>query len=471
MRRLSPRAAAYLVAAVLSASFAYDLLRMPVQVSDSLLEIVDAQRAPSVYATFLENAQGAAYLRPLRLAIIKALFDVSHGHYWLAYRGFHALLMFAAILLFVRALRVRTWTDCAAAVFALTVLTGLHTFRGTVREAYPVNHFLEMVVVCLLALNLAQSRGGWWIDAAAVVTLVAASLILESGLLVWVVAGAALFAGLKGISRRGFIAMSVVVGLYFWARFFYLSMGTPGLTERSSGFLLSVLDPPELQQRFGANPVWFYQYNIAASVLSVLFSEPQGGVFELVRAWLSGDVPPRLYVAVVSSVLATGLVLWVCAQRLRRREQRAFTHDDQLLIVFAAVLISNAVMSYAYTKDEIVSIAGAFYACAAFAAARYAAEHVALARSLTRRRLACAVLAATAAIWAFRSAGVHHMMRVQAFKERNDWAALAPRYLAEHTPDDRRAAALARQLRADAFAMRIPNPGLQPRWLDRWWGE
>src|SRR6266540_901629 len=164
---------------------------MPVQVSDSLVEILDAQRSPSVYATFMANAQGAAYLRPLRLAIIKALFDVAGGHYWLVYRGFHALLMIAAIMLFVRALRVRTWTDFAAAVFALTVLTGLHTFRGTVREAYPVNHFLEIVLLCLIALNLAQSRGGWWIDAAASVTLAAASLILESGLLVWVVAGAA----------------------------------------------------------------------------------------------------------------------------------------------------------------------------------------------------------------------------------------------------------------------------------------
>lgn len=471
MRRLSPRAAAYIVAAIVAASFFYDLLRMPVQVSDSLIEILDVQRSPSIYDTFVANAQGAAYLRPLRLAVIKGLFDVADGHYWLAYRGFHALLLVAAILLFVRALRVQTWIDCGAAVFALTVLTGMHTFRGTVREAYPVNHFLEIVVLCLVTLNLAQSRGGRWVDAAAVVSLVAASLILESGLLVWVVAGAAFYSGMRGISRNGFIAMSSLVGLYFWARFAYLDMGTPGLVERSSGYLLAMLEPIELQRRFSDNPLWFYQYNIGTSVLSVLFSEPQGGIFELVRTWLRGDVPPRLYVAVISSTLATGLIAVMFAGRLRRREAFALTDDDRLLIVFAAVLIANGAMSYAYTKDEIISVAGAFYALAAYAAARYVATRVPRLQSRAGRGAVCLMLAVMATLWAFRSAGVHHMLRVQAFKERNDWATPAARYLKEDTAEDRRAAALVRQLRRDAFEMHVPNPGLLPRWQDRWWGE
>ena len=160
MRVCNPRVAAYLVAIVVAGAFSYDLMRVPVQVSDSLGEILDAQQSPSVYASFTGSFGGTAYLRPLRIAQIKALFNLAHGHYWLVYRGFHALLLIAAVLLFVRALDVRTWADVAAAVFALTVLTGLHTFRGTVREAFPINHFLEIVVLCLLAVNLARSRGG-----------------------------------------------------------------------------------------------------------------------------------------------------------------------------------------------------------------------------------------------------------------------------------------------------------------------
>ena len=88
MWRPDPRAATYLVAALISVSLSYDLLRMPIQVSDSVIELVAVQKSPSVYATFVENIGTGAYMRPLRLAQIKALFDLAHGHYWLAYRGF-----------------------------------------------------------------------------------------------------------------------------------------------------------------------------------------------------------------------------------------------------------------------------------------------------------------------------------------------------------------------------------------------
>ena len=107
---------------------------------------------------------------------VKALFDVADGHYWLVFRGFHSLLLVCLLLLFTRALRIQSWTDFAAGIFAIIVLTGMHTFRGTVREAFPINHFAEILLFCLLTLNLAQSRGGWGVDVAAAVTFVAASL-------------------------------------------------------------------------------------------------------------------------------------------------------------------------------------------------------------------------------------------------------------------------------------------------------
>ena len=255
MPRLDPRGAAYLVTGIIALWFSYDLMRIPIQLSDSLAKLLDVQQSSSVYATFAAASQGGKYLRPLSLAEIDVLFDLAHGHYWLVYRGFHALLLSAALLLFTRALQIRTWEDCAATVFALTVFTGLHTFRGTVREAFPTNHFLQVAVLCLLALNLARSRGGWWIDVAAAVTFIVASLTIESGLLVWVVIVAAWACGVRGVSRRGMIAVTALLGLYFWVRFWYLSVGTPILEERSSGFLLRLLEPGELEQRFGSNPI------------------------------------------------------------------------------------------------------------------------------------------------------------------------------------------------------------------------
>jgi hypothetical protein len=469
MARIDARRSTYLIAALLAASFSYDLMRMPIQVSDSLSLLLDVQQSPSLLFTFIKEATRGTYLRPAFHVQIKMLFDLADGHYWLVFRGFHAVLLCAAIFLFTRALRVRTWTDFGAAVFALTVFTGLNTFRGTVREAYAINHFLEIVVCCLAAFNLARSRGGWWSDLAAIVLFVFASLTLESGLLVWVVLAAAWACGARGVSGRAIGAATVLLAGYFWIRFAYLDVA---LEARPSGFLVSMLEWREINDRFGANPIWFHAYNVATSMLSVLFSDPDGGVFEIARAWLQGDVPPRLYVAVASSALTTGVIAWAAIRARRRRD--VSLDSVQVFVVFCAVLAANAAMSYSYTKHEIISAAGAFYALAAFEAVRYAVAYVVESSGKMSRAAAVLmlVLAAGAGLWAFRSAGVHHMLRTQAFKERNDWARIAPDMLRDvGTPAQRQAAALVRQLRGDALAMRIPNSHVLPRWQDRWWGE
>src|SRR5688500_5356431 len=159
-----PQIAAYLIAGIVAVSFAHDLMRKPIQVSDSLQELLDVQQSPSLVETFVAHSPRGPFLRPIRQVQIKMLFDAAGGHYQLAFRGFLALLVALSLFLFVSAIQVRTWTDCAASVFAITILPGLNTFRGTVREAFPIHHFLEIVVFCLLALTLAQSRAGWVAD-------------------------------------------------------------------------------------------------------------------------------------------------------------------------------------------------------------------------------------------------------------------------------------------------------------------
>jgi hypothetical protein len=410
-------------------------------------------------------------MRPLRNAQVKALFDIADGHYQLAYRGFHALLLTVALLLFTHALRVRTWADFAAAMFALTVLTGLHTFRGLVREAFPINHFLEMVVFCLIALSLAQSRGRWWNDIAAALVFIAASLTLESGLLVWVVAVAAFACGMRGVSTRGIAIMTMLLGVYFGVRFLYLDVGAPTLQDRNSGFGISMLEIDELTRRFGDDPKWFYAYNVATSVLSVLFSDPDRGVFHTVRTWIEGEIPVRLYVAVLPSIATTGLIAWAAIRRFRYL--KTLSPADAFLWIFAVVLIANAVISYAYTKHEIMSVAGTFYALATFAAARHLIEYLQHARpgATIHATGLCVTLAMLAAVWAFRSAGVHHMIQMQAFKERIEWARLDTDRLSERGyPSDARARALAARLRRDALETPMANPSLLPGWADRWWG-
>jgi hypothetical protein len=484
VRGIGPREAAYMVAGILALWFAYDLMRKPIQVSDSLQELIDVQQSPSLWATFVAHSPRGPFLRPLKQVQTKLLFDLAGGHYWLFFRGFHALSIAAALLLFTRALRVQAWPDAAAAIFALTVLTGLHTFRGLVREAFPINLYLESVLGCLIVLNLAQSRPSVWTDVAAAITFVIASLTVESGVLVWVVLVAAWACGLRGVTWRGVTAVTLLLVAYLGARF-ALSIAAPGLdVGRDSGFGTRMLETGELARRFGENPTWFYAYNVGTSILSVLFSDPDRGVFHTVRTWLDGEMPARLYLPVVTSAVTTALIAFVSVARWRYRAATVPAASVQLLNIFTVILIANAVVSYAYTKHEIISVAGAFYAFAAYAAVRYAIDiggpharvlspNPAGSRARPFARIAvCALLGALASAWAFRSAGVHHMLQTQAFRERLEWARLDPERIGERGyPSDARARALTAQLRQDALDLRIANTNEVPAWADDWWGE
>jgi hypothetical protein len=479
---MTPRTAAYALALVIALAIACDLLLMPVQVSDSLGEIIDASHSPSAWASFTGSFGNAGYLRPMRIAQIKAFYDLAgNEHYWLVYRGFHALLLVAAVMLFTRALRVSTVTDFGAASVALAVLIGLHTFRGTVQEAFPINHFLEVLVFCLIALNLAQARRGWWIDVTAVVAFAVAALTLESGLLVWVVAVSAWAVGWRGMSKGALAAMTVCLLGYLYVRFVALGTGVPTLSERSSGYWLEVLEPSELQQRFGAAPLRFYLYNVAASVSSVLFSEPQSGVFVAVSDWIDQRVFPRVTIPLATSLVTTAALVWTAA---RRRWRQPFDDTARLLVVFAAVLFANASLSFAYTKDEVMSTAGAFYALAVFGVVRDmlmpatpAVPHrggVSAGNTAWPYTFAVVLLlTATAVGWSIRGAGVHYVLRSQAFKHQIDWVALTVERQGQgEWPVDGGDQAIIQRLRRDAVGLVLPNTRQSdPEWVGRVWRD
>ena len=475
---MKSRVAVLALAAVLAVAIAYDLWRMPVQVTDSLMEILDAQASPSIAQSFRNAVGTTAYLRPLRIAQIKALFDLAQGRYYhLAYRGFHALLIVLLIWLFVRALPIESPLDAVAAAVALTVLTGLNTFLGFVREAFPINHFLEIAVLVLLALNLTLSNGaspqagsrGWLIDLLAGLTFAVAALTLESGVLVWVVIAAAWTVGLRGVSTRGLILVTALLAGYFLLRFWYLDTGLPSLAERSSGFLFERLDPSELQRRFGDRRVVFYAYNVVASLLSVLLSEPHDGLFVATRTWRGGDVHPYTYLTVLSSLALTVVMAWTAFRWWRRGSPLG--RSGRLAIVAAAIVVANAVLSFSYTKDDIIAVAGVFYAIAAFTAIRAALEY-AQTGGFARALLVSAALLLLASAWAMRSSGVHHVMNEHAFRARNDWAETPLRWRREgRWPKEPDRLALVERLRNDALDAEIPNPQIVPEWRSQWYGD
>jgi hypothetical protein len=179
---------------------------------------------------------------------------------------------------------------------------------------------------------------------------------------------------------------------------------------------------------------------------------------------------PRVVLPVATSLVTTALILWAGIRRAARRHP--FDDTARFILVFAAVLAANALLSFAYTKDDIMSTAGAFYALAAFGASRDGLLAVAGTRRAASLGLAL-LLVLLAIGWSVRSAGVHYVLRSQAIKHQVDWAELPGRWRRNgEWPSDPAQQRLILQLRAHAVRMALPNTRVDhPEWPARLWSE
>jgi len=131
------------------------------------------------------------------------------------------------------------------------------------------------------------------------------------------------------------------------------------------------------------------------------------------------------------------------------------------------VLVANAVISYPYTKDVIMSPAGAFFAIAGFVAIRNVLTW--LPSRVSRRVTILAVVGAAlvSTTWAVRVVGTHVSLRGSAYAERNEWAYAEGSLASEGIVLTGKDAALFRQLRDDAIYGHPPPLPLRPpmAWL------
>ena len=456
---------AWLYAALVAAVLGYFLLGLPIQVSDSFGNML--KLGVSWRDLMVGEFTQRAYLRPFLWAELKLVYDVAGGDYFAWFRGTHVAQVAVLIGLFVHLARPRTWTDAAVLPLGLAVLIGTHTFAGTIREAFPVNTFLTILICCFATAALSLARYRWWNDVLALLIFIIAALTVESGLLIGVIVAGLALTGARGISWRG-VALVIAAGLgYFVLRFALLDIGSPGLSERATGFGFGVLERAELAERFGSNPLPFYAYNIASSILTVLFSEPRGGVFRFVWG-LVYKYEPAIILNVVSSTVATAVIGWYGWRRRRAWFSLTVDRDDRLVLLFLMILLANAVISYPYTKDIIVSPAGAFYAIAVYVAVRHLVIAAGSWFSLrgVATALCCLLLSVT---WAVRYTGQHAILRRDAFVVRNEWAYidawLELQNIKLAQPHER---ALLRQLRNDALIWHPVPPAfpIQSRWFD-----
>jgi hypothetical protein len=357
---------AYGFAVLLGILMGVFLLGIPVQLSDSFTEFT-AVHGHSLWEVVAAEFYNGTYLRPLRRGLIKIVYDLSGGHYYLAFRGFQALQVVVLLLLVVRMLRIQSLAAASALPLGLAMVVGMHTFAGAVLEGMPVNHFLTILICCAAAVNLAQAKNRPIVDIAAAVLLVVAMLTLESGLLVSVVFVAAYAVGFRGVSRPALVLLAACVGLYFVGRFVLLGGAAPGLSERSAGFGFTVLSPEELTRRFGANPLPFYAYNVASAISCVLFAEPRGGVFAFISG-LTGRTTLEAWqlVNLVTSASTTWLIARYAARRFPQWRARHFDDADRFVLMFIVMLPANALFAGGYEKDVIMSPAGLFYAAAGY---------------------------------------------------------------------------------------------------------
>ena len=468
---MKPAAAAWIVTALFAIAVSASVFRIPIQVSDSveILETVD--RAPSVTAAFAQGLYASkTMLRPMRQAGTKLLLDVAHGlgdRFNLVFRGFHAAAAALLIVLFTFVARPRDWTGVAALCFAMLVLTGLHTFGGMMREAYPINHFLLIAIYCLATFAIAGSRGGVLADVTACVLFTVASLTLESGLVVLGVALAAYLSGLRGISRGALIVMAALAVGYIMLRIPVLHMSGNAVGERQTGFGTAMLSTSDLRERFGGTPWLLYTYTILCSLLTLFLSQPVAGQWTALAPW-DPQAPPLFFLNDVgTSLVATAVIAWYLARRRAPDGRRRWR--DPAPLALAAVLAGSAVLSYAYAKSEIMSAAGVFYALVVYLAVRELAEALITQTRTGLRVPVLLVILFVSGAWAWRAVGLQYRLQRGAFEARSEWVLRMPPFNSPPVPlADAR---LTARLREEALHRGRTNPYLLWPPYARLWGE
>ena len=301
--------------------------------------------------------------RPLFTLLVKAFYDVFDVSLW-PYKTLIVLQQAAVLALFVWTLGARTRPRALAAVLAVTVVMGLHSSR-ILFAFFPIGHHsLALLLLMATVGALLHERVRRWDRVLGVVALVAL-LLIEIGVLVPVVVTAMWLAGAPGVSRRGAAAVWIALAFYVAIR---LSFGHSADLELFSintglGFTPQV-SPERLHDIFANAPWWFAAYNVVATTLSVLVSEPRAGVYQFIQDQLEGRTALWEYLHVCSSLATTIVVVWTVL-RWRRMSPR-----DRLLVVAGGTMfVFGCGLGFEYARDRMGLTPGLGYAMILYVAA------------------------------------------------------------------------------------------------------
>jgi hypothetical protein len=323
------------------------------------------------------------------------------------------ILEFALILLALAALFHATgWPRVVASTIALSVAVGLHTsqilFLFVPLNAY-AGSLLLVLTVALLALTPRARRFEWVILPLTLVAL----LWLEIGVFIVPLVAVAWVMKAPGTTWRSAAAAGGGLAIYLIARLGFSPGGVP-LDSPETGLGFSTISADDSYALF-ANARWlFWLYNVGATLLTVLASEPRAGRFQFVEALIRGHVPLWMWLHVMSSLVTTMLVA-VALLGIRRRP-----HRDHLIAAFGVVLvIGGSVLGFLYTRDRIGLPVGFGYAMLVYVALSALLER----RTPKRQTVAIGVLVAALGVcWQIRTGERYVALRDTAWEYHLEWA-------------------------------------------------
>lgn len=437
-------------------------------------------------------SRGIEY-RPLLTLGIKLGYETAGVRVWV-YQAL-VLLQFAAVLaLLLWVLRPVGVRRGLAAAVAVSCLVGLHTSR-ILFLFVPLNAYSAVLVLILAALALALQEGPrgllgrdgrvgtegreghegpegpegregavgqegspfsrpHWFEWVYLPLTFVALLVLESGALIVPLAVALWWLGAPGVSWRAVAAVVVAAALYAAVRATF-GEASGSFIYTGSGLGFSQMTPDGLRETFQYAPWLYWIYNVIASFLTVVASEPRAGVYRFILALLGGDVPPWQWLHVISSLATTAIVaaaLW---------RWRAWPPRDRLLAASGVVLLlAGSGLGMLYTRDRIGLYAGVGYALLVYVALAAVLERVPPAG--WRRAIAWTVVGAVGAAWVVRGIETWFQIRDTAWDYHLEWT---DRYaeLGGAQPQTM----LLTALRAEALAKTPGDPRFDPAWTYR----
>jgi hypothetical protein len=361
------------------------------------------------------------------------------------------VLEFALILLTLAAVfGARGWPRVVAALLALSVVVGLHTsqilFLFVPLNAYAASMLL-VLTAALLTLT-ARVRAVEWL---LLPLTLAALLWLEIGVLIVPIVAVAWVMKAPGTTWRSVVSTGFGFGIYLVARLGFSPGGVP-LESPETGLGFSSIGPDESARLFANAPWLLWLHNIGATLMSVLASEPRAGRFQFIESLLRGNVPPWMWIQVLSSVATTAMIGAVLLGI------RARPHRDRLIAVFGAVLLlGGSVLGFLYTRDRIGLPAGFGYAMLVYVAVSAVLEH----RAQRWRTIPTALLiGALGACWLIRVGNMYVALRDTAWDYRQEWTREQANAAVEQSP-------IVASLRTAALKRVPADPRRDPLWTYR----